>query len=331
MEDVGTRLLAVIAALLPAFIVFYYFIIAARMRVDSDLIWSAFGFGAAAAFPAIIAANFIEGIVGFGGDAYTTSINRAFWGAAIPEEILKLIAVLSICWNERSDLSSKHLFTLSVGCACGFACFENIFYVIESKGWYFVAVFRSITAVPGHAFVGAIMGYFILRAVRSSTPYFWWVLSLILPIVLHGGYDYFLFAREYMEAGYTGFQADSTQLLVLGFIITVITEGLFAHLALYGVMKIGSTALKSSSSLKRQSEQSIIQRIGEGRIVWLVLGVACLLVALVLMVVLCNAEENTKKYMGIGFATIFAFHGVAFVALAAVLSRRKKQRISVAP
>lgn len=331
MEDTGTRLLAFAAAIVPAFIVFYYFIIAAKVRVDSDMIWSAFGFGAGAAFPAIVVAKFIEVNIGFGTEAYEISANQAFWGAAIPEEAFKLLAVLCVCWKELKDFTPKHLFTLAVGCACGFACFENIFYVIESKGWYFTAIYRSISAVPGHAFVGALMGYFIVRAVRSSFSWLWWALSLLLPIALHGAYDFFLFATDYMEAMHVGTLTDSTQLLVLGFVITVILEGLFAHWALYAVMKIGDVELKANSIARKQLDKGIIQRIGEGPALWLVLGVACFLGTLMLMIVLNNAAENAKKYMGIGFATIFAFHGVAFVALAGVLSRRKKQCVSVAP
>lgn len=320
MDDTGIRIVAFAAAIGPPLIVLLYFMVAARVPFDSDLIWPSFGFGACAAFPAIMAASLFETVVGYGSGLYEISANQAFFGAAVPEELFKLIAVLCVCWQQLRELRPNQIFMLAIACACGFACFENIFYVVEGGGWYQTAITRSITAVPGHAFVGAVMGFCIVKAIRSSVSFLWWGLSLILPIILHGAYDFFLFAVQYMEARHVGALTDLTQTLVTLFIITVIVEGVLAHIALHSVLKITDMEVTS------KKPATWIQRVGERNLLWLILGFFCLIIAFILSLALTGATEDADRSMGLGFAAILALHGAAFIVLAAVISRRMKEQ-----
>ena len=88
---------------------------------------------------------------------------------------------------------------MSLFVALGFAFFENILYVLE--GGVATAFTRAITAVPGHAADGVFMGYFLGLAklydlhgkedLRKKNM----ALSIIVPMILHGIYDYLLFLK----------------------------------------------------------------------------------------------------------------------------------------
>ena len=82
----------------------------------------------------------------------------------------------------------------------GFACFENILYVF-SEG-FGVAVQRAFLAVPGHACDGMFMGYFLGLSKmgllygdkkKQKTNL---ILSLVVPTISHGIYDYLLFVNN---------------------------------------------------------------------------------------------------------------------------------------
>lgn len=94
----------------------------------------------------------------------------------------------------------------------GFAAFENIFYVID--GGIQTAVMRAVLSVPGHMFFAVFMGYYYsmwhtyklcdesekyfanLRMITPKQPPYkyngYLALSLIVPIAIHGYYDFAL-------------------------------------------------------------------------------------------------------------------------------------------
>lgn len=82
--------------------------------------------------------------------------------------------------------------------ALGFATVENILYIIN--GNVTVAIIRAITTVPAHAFFGATIGYFYSVAKREEIKgnkkkkNINILLSLLVPILLHGFYDFCLFS-----------------------------------------------------------------------------------------------------------------------------------------
>jgi len=155
MADTLVRFTALSASVFPALVILAYFAAAARVRIDAEMLWASFGFGACVAFPVIMVVALFESIVGYPGDFIQSSAMEAFLGAAVPEEIAKFAALWCLCGRQFRSLAPQHLFLFAIAAACGFACLENIFYVVEESGaWGFVAVIRSLSAVPGHAFVG---------------------------------------------------------------------------------------------------------------------------------------------------------------------------------
>jgi RsiW-degrading membrane proteinase PrsW (M82 family) len=77
----------------------------------------------------------------------------------------------------------------------GFASFENIFYVLD--GDWRTALVRMFTAVPAHALFGVIMGYYVGRAKFDPSHLKGLTFKgLIIPILIHGTYDFFLFQES---------------------------------------------------------------------------------------------------------------------------------------
>ena len=121
-------------------------------------------------------------------DAVSRPAATAFLCAAIPEEVFKWLVVAGVCarWSDFDEVMDGIVYG---ACASlGFACLENVLYV-QATGWS-TAVIRAVTAVPAHACFGAILGYFVARfRFAREGRIKWLVLSIVVPIVLHGLYD----------------------------------------------------------------------------------------------------------------------------------------------
>jgi UPF0716 family protein affecting phage T7 exclusion len=80
----------------------------------------------------------------------------------------------------------------------GFATLENILYV--GQNGFVTAAARAFTAVPGHALLGVIMGYYVGRAkFHSNEQQRANCMAYIVPIVLHGLYDYPLLTLKVLQ------------------------------------------------------------------------------------------------------------------------------------
>jgi len=339
MDDAFVRSAAFVAAVLPPIIIVTYFLVGARVRFDAEMVWAGFGFGACAAFPAIVFAKLLEATTGYGDGFFEVTANQAFFGAAIPEETCKLAALLALCWRQVRELQPNHLFALSIALAGGFACFENIFYVVEDDDWHATAVLRSVSAVPGHAFVGAVMGLCIVRAVRGSFGALWWGAALFLPIALHGAYDFFIMALTNLEAPRPDAPHDLTQLFVVLFILTVIVEGVVAHMSLRAILNMRGTGEEHlQDSGVTPPLVRWLQAIGEHPFWWAILGVLCLLLAGGLFLGSPIGTDQgsfpsaeIELSLGLGFSAFAALHGAAFIGLSIVVRRRVRLRSSDRP
>jgi RsiW-degrading membrane proteinase PrsW (M82 family) len=76
----------------------------------------------------------------------------------------------------------------------GFATTENILYLI-ANGLEF-ALGRALLPVSSHAIFGVVMGFYLGKAkFASKSKRKWLLLSLLIPILLHGVYDYILISQ----------------------------------------------------------------------------------------------------------------------------------------
>ena len=197
LDSFHWRLVAAGAAVAPSAALLAYFCVATQWRNLRELIWIAFGLGFSVAIPiAGIAALYAPDI------ATIESIRQqaaaiAFLEAAIPEEFGKLLVLLCILLRHEDLRRPIDAIALTVFVGLGFATIENIYYVLSSDNWTETAMLRALTAVPMHATVGVLMGYFaalyIVHPLRRTSLL---AAMFLVPTLLHGFYDYPVFAMQ---------------------------------------------------------------------------------------------------------------------------------------
>ncbi len=139
-----------------------------------------------------------------------------FVGVALVEEGCKFYFTYKIGYNNKEFDSSFDMIVYAAFVSLGFACFENFFYVMPDG--VSTGLVRAITAIPLHVCCGVFMGLFLnkakindLRGVPSVKNK---LLALIIPLFIHGLYDYIIF----IEKEYS----------VVGFIVVLIISAIFA-------------------------------------------------------------------------------------------------------
>ncbi len=215
------------AALLPAIVLCVY--VFNKDRVEKEpigLLLILLVLGAATCFPAaeieevIIAAIdkiFMPYTVNVGGVNYllgdTFKLYNAckyFIGVALVEEGLKWAVLLLVTKNNKNLNSLFDGLIYAIFVSLGFAALENVMYVFRLG--LSNAALRAVTAVPGHMFDAVFMGYYYsmwqmhrrardievnlknMRLINKNAPEFpvskFLVLSLLVPVLAHGAYDY---------------------------------------------------------------------------------------------------------------------------------------------
>jgi len=126
-----------------------------------------------------------------------------FLVVALVEEGFKFLALFFTTWNSKEFNYRFDAVVYAVVISLGFACLENVLYV--SSYGLSNAMFRAITAIPGHCIFGIYMGTFYDDAKEASLRdkhgkcIFYLFVSLLVPVVLHGFYDFCVSVEdEYM-------------------------------------------------------------------------------------------------------------------------------------
>ncbi|HUY41830.1 MAG TPA: PrsW family glutamic-type intramembrane protease [Candidatus Dormibacteraeota bacterium] len=108
------------------------------------------------------------------------------FGVALIEEFAKFLVVRLLPYRSKQFDEAMDGVVFGIAAGLGFAAVENILYVFSYGGA--VALFRAFVSVPGHAFYGAVMGYYVGEAKARKMP--WLALrGLTLAILLHGVFD----------------------------------------------------------------------------------------------------------------------------------------------
>ncbi|MDA3864073.1 MAG: PrsW family glutamic-type intramembrane protease [Deltaproteobacteria bacterium] len=196
----ANSLLTILATVVPAFLIFLFIYSHDEHREPAKLIAKVTLFGALIAIPVIIVVSIIK-TYGTPEAPLQRSFYEAFFWAAIPEELFKLLTVYWVAYNRKEFDEPFDGIIYATASSLGFAVLENFFYV--SAGGIQLALVRAVSAIPLHLFCGLIMGYYIGRAKftpKHLSPAPFWVSALILPITFHGVYDAVLFYQHYTMA-----------------------------------------------------------------------------------------------------------------------------------
>ncbi|MCK4671906.1 MAG: PrsW family intramembrane metalloprotease [Candidatus Aegiribacteria sp.] len=189
--------LALTLAIIPAVIIVIYFYRKDKAKPEpKGLIIRIFLLGVFSTLPALILEMAISEFRGILKPYHVLyPIFNAFVVAALVEESLKLFIIRRVAFRKKCFDEIMDGIVYAVVAGMGFACLENILYVL-GRG-LIVAVLRAFTSIPLHAAVSVIMGYYIGMAKFSENKGAGRRLILkgfLLAVFFHGIYDLCIFA-----------------------------------------------------------------------------------------------------------------------------------------
>jgi RsiW-degrading membrane proteinase PrsW (M82 family) len=159
--------------------------------------------GALATIPILFAEIAIASMLGLPSEPTTLlgAIAISFLVAALVEESFKFLVLTRYAATHSSFDEPYDGIVYGVAASLGFACVENVAYVLRAQESGFergllVAVARAVLAVPLHTSCGAIMGVCIgiARFKGGAARSRWMLAGFAAAIVVHGVYDTFAFA-----------------------------------------------------------------------------------------------------------------------------------------
>jgi protease PrsW len=163
----------------------------------------------------------------------------AFFKAGIPEELSKWLIFYWLIRKAKDFDQYYDGILYAIFISMGFALVENIMYVFENG--MTTAIVRSIISVPGHMLFAVPMGYYLSlsRFETGASARFHVFLSLAIPILLHGTFDFILMYMGAKGAINSGLAV----LLLLAFVIFDI------FMWRYGLRKIKEHIAKDKNNL----------------------------------------------------------------------------------
>jgi len=178
-------------AILPPLIIAYYIYQKDKYEKEpKSLIVKSFLFGCIGVIPAIVLESFAEGL-------FTNLFLYVFLGIAFVEEGIKYFFLKKYLYKKADFNEPMDGIVYAVMISLGFATIENIAYVFGHEGQEIqVAIIRMFSAIPAHALMGVIMGYYVGKAKFDIDNRKTLLLKgLFGAILLHGLYNYFLLSK----------------------------------------------------------------------------------------------------------------------------------------
>lgn len=134
-------------------------------------------------------------------DTYIGAFLSSFISAAIPEEGLKFVALYFLVKRCKhfDEMFDGIVYAVCIG--MGFAGLENVLYLFGAENeWISVGISRALMSVPMHHFFAIIMGaFFSLGWFDKRNRKIYMTAALVLPIIVHGGYDTLCFSMGLNE------------------------------------------------------------------------------------------------------------------------------------
>ncbi|MFC4777534.1 glutamic-type intramembrane protease PrsW [Paenibacillus sp. GCM10023252] len=122
----------------------------------------------------------------------------AFIQSAGVEEFLKWFVLYHVIYNHTEFDEPYDGIVYAASISLGFATLENVLYAIFSPATFGTLLVRALLPVSGHALFGVIMGYYLGKArfAPASRARSYLLLSLIIPMALHGSYDWIMLTAK---------------------------------------------------------------------------------------------------------------------------------------
>lgn len=120
--------------------------------------------------------------------------------AGFSEELWKLLLLLLVIWRSRHFDEYFDGIVYAVFLSLGFACVENIQYVMGGTDPMGTALMRGLLAVPAHFLFAVTMGYYVSLAKFDPAHRAAHLLkALLYPVLLHGTYDSLLMVSSNLQ------------------------------------------------------------------------------------------------------------------------------------
>lgn len=181
-------LITALSAVVPSILLIWYFWARDVDPEPGRVLWATFGLGVLSIFPVLMVELPLARLLHLVDDPFLQGTLDGFLGAAAPEEAFKLLVLLAYCERHQAFDEPMDGIVYGAVASLGFATLENVLYV--GSGGLGVAILRALTAVPGHAFYGAILGYYVGQAKFFPARRRRLILTgFLLATAMHGIYD----------------------------------------------------------------------------------------------------------------------------------------------
>ena len=247
-----------LSAITPSLLLMWYFHSRDIYPEPPRVLWTTFGLGVLSVIPVMVVELPTARLLGGVSNAYLRGLQDAFLVAAVPEEFFKFLVLVLYCARHREFNEPMDGIIYGVSASLGFATFENGLYV--AKGGFSIAILRALTAVPCHAFLGAIMGYYVGQAhFNVRQPRVLLLGAWGVPTLLHGLYDFPLLTLQSMRSGIHG-AVDAEPLVSFGLILLTLLVLFFE----------GEWAVRAVRRLRRIQQQGVaaVAQAAKRRSVW---------------------------------------------------------------
>ena len=181
------------AAIAPGIALLSYFYLKDKYETEPlHMVVKMFIIGLLLVFPVMVVQH------GFQEELHFGMFAQSYVLAGFLEEFFKWFIIYYTVYQHVEFDEPYDGIVYAVAVSLGFATLENFFYLREHGGAA-AAFYRAILPVSGHAMFGVLMGYYFGKAKfspnsRSRRLYLW--ISLALPVVLHGTYDFILLMKQ---------------------------------------------------------------------------------------------------------------------------------------
>ena len=311
-----------VSSILPVVAILSWLYCRDRLREPTKVVAITFGLGALTVVPAFVIELIVSRIGQSLGLAHESGMQTvvhagfmAFAVAALVEELLKFAVLRG--YSARHDAFDEPMDGIVYGAAAslGFACAENIVYVVVPTalgGQAFgtsmgTAVLRALTAVPAHATFGVIMGACIgIARFAPARRGFWTLCGISAAIAAHGLYDF-----GAMSADVLGRQGDALGAggAALGFLVAFAASVMVAVLALARLRRDQEVAMAGGSLPPVHAP-----KLPMATCILAAATVACAVVGLVAAVIAAAAEEQVPPMSEDASEALAALVGIVVLA-----------------
>ncbi len=206
------NLILIAAAVVPAIVLMVMVYRSDHMEKESSgMIWALVRNGIFSALIALVLERILS--AGLNLLVHTQPLYNVllyFFVVACSEEGAKYFMLHRTTWNSREFNCQYDGVVYATFISLGFALWENISYVLHYG--FSTAIVRAVTAIPGHTSFGVFMGVFYglaryhTRRGNYGLAKFSKILAFVVPVVLHGAYDYIATTAD-TTWGFVGFIA----------------------------------------------------------------------------------------------------------------------------